>query len=244
MNTKVPLKERYGFQSFGMRMLCRFARLFCRCSCDVPDDLAKLEEPVVFVCNHHEVFGPLAVAANLPLRYRFWINEAVIHATKNREKLVVGTQHIFPWMNEKIALKAVGAYAGLAEKFFRPFEPIPVDREQPAKLLSTLRKSVKALQNGDSIIIFPETGIPHYSHGGVNEFFSGFAMLGEVFYRTCGKALRFCAVYVDKKHRRLSFGQPVSYGGNAEIADYQQLSDQLRNDLLQMSKEAGITENA
>jgi len=231
VDVSVPLKQRYGFDRVPMRMLCRAVQIFCHCKCEIPDEIACLDEPVVFICNHYEVFGPLAVVTTLPLRFRLWMNEAMIHMSDNADKLIIGTQHVFPWMSERTADWLIGHLGKAGEAIFRPFGAIAVDREQPAKLLSTLRESVRVLQNGDSIVIFPETGIPAFAHGGVTDFFSGFAMLGEVYRRKTGQALRFCPLYIDKKHRTFRFGPLVS----SDEMDHRSLSDHLHDQLLMLS---------
>ena len=68
----------------------------------------------------------------------------------------------------------------------RQFGVIPVDRSQPSKLISTMRQSIAALEEGHNLLIFPETGIPEYSLTSVTPFYSGFAMLGRLYYRKTG----------------------------------------------------------
>lgn len=234
MDVKVPLKERHGFERFPMRLLCRGVQIFCHCKCEMPETIAHLQDPVVFICNHYEIFGPLAVVTTLPLHFRLWMNEALVRMSEDADKLVVGVQHIFPWMSAQTAKKWMTRLGKAGEALFRPFGVIPVDREQPMKLLKTLRESVRVLEAGDNIVIFPETGIPTFAHGGVTDFFPGFAMLGEVYQRRTGKPLLFCPLYVDKKHRTFRFGELVS----SNQMDYKGLSSHLHDQLMLLSAQA------
>ena len=241
MDTHVPMKNRYGFRTMRMRALGRIVQLFCYCRGEVPPRIAQLGEPVVFICNHYEIFGPLAIVTSLPVRFRLWMNAAIVESTSNVDKLIVGTQHVVPWMSDDTARRWIARFARAGEKLFGAFDPICVDREDPTRLLSTMRESVRALQSGDSIVIFPETGLPHFAHGGVNEFYHGFAMLGEIYRRKTGKDLHFCPVYIDKRRRVLRFGEPVVYGDLPAAQEYRRVSDSVRGQMLAM---AGVSEVA
>lgn len=241
MDTHVPLRERYGFQHPAMRLLARMAQPFCYCRGQVPPQVAEGDAPTVFICNHYEIFGPLAVITSLPVKFRVWMNEACINATTNVDKLILGTQHVFPWMSEERARRLMRFTARAGEKLFGAFDPISVDREDPTRLMATMRASVKALENGDSIVIFPETGVPHFAHGGVNEFYHGFAMLGEIYRRRTGKDVQFCPLYIDKKKRALRFGEPVVYGDLPPSEEYRRVSDAVRGQMLAL---AGMSEVA
>lgn len=239
MDTHVPVKERYGFRSVPMRALLRLVQPFCYCRGQVPPHVAHSDKPVVFICNHYEIFGPLAVVSSLPVRFRLWANAAILDASSHVDKFIIGTQHVFPWMSEDTARRWITRFARAGEKLFHAFDPICVDREDPARLLSTMRESVRALQNGDSIVIFPETGLPHFAHGGVNEFYPGFAMLGEIYRRRTGQDVCFCPLYIDKKSRRLLFGQLVTYGELPATEEYRRVADDVRGQMLAL---AGMNE--
>lgn len=235
MDTHVPVRERYGFRSAPMRALLRLVQPFCYCRCDIPPHVAQADKPVVFICNHYEIFGPLAIVSSLPLRFRLWANAAIMDASSHVDKFIVGTQHVFPWMSDDTARKWIARFAGVGEKLFRAMNPIGVDREDPTRLLSTMRESLKALQNGDSIVIFPETGLPHFAHGGVNEFYHGFAMLGEIYRRKTGQDVGFCPLYIDKKTRTLRFGELVTYGDLPAAEEYRRVSDDVREQMLALA---------
>ena len=235
MDIHVPVRERYGFHTAPMRMLLRLVQPFCYCRGEIPPHVAQSDKPVVFICNHYEIFGPLAIVSSLPVRFRLWVNAAIMDATQNVDHFIIGTQHVFPWMSDETARRWIARFAGAGEKLFRALNPIGVDREDPSKLLSTMRESVKALQNGDSIVIFPETGLPHFAHGGVNEFYPGFAMLGEIYRRRTGQDLVFCPLYIDKKTRTLRFGELVTYGDLPATEEYRRVADDVRGQMLALA---------
>ena len=233
-----PFTKRYGFETAGMKLLGCVLFPFFKCRCELPPMLARCDEPVVFVCNHYEVFGPVAVALSLPLRYRFWINAMVLEATQNIEYMIVGTRHAFPFLSEKAARKVLQTCTPVIERVLNRFRSLPVYHAHLGKQRRSIEKTVDAMQEGDHIVLFPETAVPAYSHGRVTEFYRSFALIGEVYRRRTGQSAAFCPVYVDKKHRKLCFGQLVHYGAEKASVECEKLVSELRKQLLLMADEA------
>lgn len=221
-----------------MKILGGILYPFFRCRCEVPDEIAGPNEPVVFICNHYEVFGPAAIALCLPLRSRFWINAMVLEATQNVDRMVEGTRHTFPFLSEKAARKVLEAFAPVIEQVMNHFRSLPVYHENLGKQRRTIEKTVDAMLEGDNIVLFPETGIPAYSHGRVNEFHRSFALIGEYYRRRTGKSAVFCPLYIDRKHRRFCFGQPVRYGNGKASAECDRIVTELRQQMLKMADTA------
>lgn len=232
------LSRRYGFEGGGMRALGYGLKPFFGCRCKVPKYIASLEEPVVFVCNHYELFGPLSIVLSLPLKYRLWSNYNVVNASENMDKLVIGFRHTFPFLSEKGARRMLKLVSPAVEKVMAPFEPIPVYREDLGKQRRTLQQSVDAMISGDNIVLFPENALPAYSKGRVTEFFRSFVLIGEYYRRKTGKDALFCPIYVDKKHHRLRFGDLVRYGTAKAVDECERISNELRSQLLSMADEA------
>lgn len=233
-----PFTKRYGFETSGMKLLGYILSPFFRCRCELPPILEDHNEPVVFVCNHYEVFGPLAIALSLPLRYRFWINAMVLEATENIDYMIVGTQHTFPFLSEKATRKALETFTPVIERVLNRFRSLPVYHTHLGKQRRSIERTVDAMLEGDHIVLFPETAIPTYSHGRVTEFYRSFALIGEVYRRRTGRSAVFCPVYVDKKHRKLSFGHLVQYGSEKASVECDKLVSELRNQLLSMADDA------
>ena len=233
-----PLHKRYGFQTKGMQVLGYLLTPFFHCKCQIPDHVIAKETPVVFVCNHYEVFGPVAIVLSLPLKYRLWINSIVLEPRENIEKMIIGTQHIFPFLSDESARKLLNCLAPAMERVLNRFKSIAVYREHLGKQKRSIEKSVEAMLEGDNIVLFPETGIPSYSHGRVTEFYRSFVLIGEYYRRKTGKSASFCPIYVDKKHRRLRFGELVHYGEEKASVECERIVQELRCQLLSMADEA------
>ena len=91
---------------------------------------------------------------------------------------------------------------------------------------------------GDNLLIFLETGLPEYSLTSVTPFFSGFAMLGRLYYRKTGKILYFCPCYIDEQHHQIRMGELVSYDPEAEPAEEtERVSEELNRRIREMAAE-------
>ena len=232
------LSKRNGFQTNGIKTLGYMLKPFFHCKCEIPQSIASRKEPVVFVCNHYEIFGPFAVALSLPLRYRFWTNSIIIDPTNYIERVSVGVRNTLPFLSENGAKKLLQFIAPLMKRVVSRFKPVVVYRDHLGKQRKAIAETVDALINGDNIVLFPEIGYPTFSKGSVTEFFRGFALIGEFYRRKTGGNAAFCPIYVDKKHRKLQFGELVTYGKDAATVECDRIVDNLRNQILQMAEQA------
>ena len=213
---KVPLKKRLGFETRGMRWLFRALYPFFHCRVKIPETLGKDGEPVVFVANHYDIFGPLSFMVSVPLNSSIWINEEMVDPEAAKITLRPGMKKLLPFLSEGRIERICSGIASFIVWVLTSLGMIPVNRRQPSKLLSTMRKSISELEAGHHLLIFPETGLPEYSLTSVTPFFSGFAMLGQLYHRKTGKALRFCPCYIDEQHRRICIGEPVAWDPEKE----------------------------
>ena len=63
-----------------MRFLYRVLAPFFHCRVQIPKELQESGDPVVFIANHYNIFGPLSFVISVPLNYRIWINEELVEA--------------------------------------------------------------------------------------------------------------------------------------------------------------------
>lgn len=241
MDTNVALRKRTGFDHLGMRILYGMVYPFCHCRGQVPQEITRHDDPIVFVCNHYELFGPLALMTSLKARFRVWCNEGLLEMEENVDKLVDGAVVMAPAVSKRIMEKVLHVIAPLVDWVFAKLNAIPVSRSETTKMLHTMRQSVQAMEMGESLVIFPEKGEPHYALGGVTPFFPGFAMVGEFVSRKWKRPVSFCPLHIDKKGRKLRFGPLVQYhpGTGDPKDESQRVSDQLYELMQQLVQEAG-----
>jgi len=72
---------------------------------------------------------------------------------------------------------------------------------------------------------------------GVSHFFTGFAMLGPMYYNRTGKRAIFVPIYADRKKRVLTFGKPTVYDPDAPAnEERERLCDYLRGEMLRIAR--------
>ena len=172
--------------------------------------------PCVFVCNHGEIYGPVVATLYVPYSFRPWVayemtdKQAVIDHTMNGS-----FQGFTGWKRKALHFLMVHIGAPFLTWVMRSVDCIPVYHDNPRKLMQTFRETTAAMEAGDNILLFPEnadTSADHrYVKEGVSEFFTGFAMIGQLYSHKTGKSPLFVPLYANKKERTVTFGVPTRY---------------------------------
>ena len=208
-------------QPFGVRAIMAVLRPFFRHRLQGTERIVQDENnPIVFLCNHGEIYGPVAAMLYIPVPVRPWvISNMTTSVQEVAEYLYKYTFGPMTWLGP-LRMKLSRWIGRLSVWAMRQVEAIPVYRHKPRELMTTFRRSVEAMEAGDNLLIFPEnpdaTEIPGYQHGGMGEMFRGFPMLAQVYYNRTGKRCRFLPMYAHKGARTLSFGEPILYDPDAE----------------------------
>ena len=193
-----------------------------------PDD----DNPIVFLCNHGEYYGPIAAMANIPVSVRPW---TIAQISIDRAEV---TQYIYEnsfcritWIPRKLRHPTARFAAWMLLGCMRQLQGIPVYRDNPIYLKRTFRDSVNAMLAGDNLVIFPENpnadeSSPGYETDHVGSFFSGFVMLGKMYYDRCGRCCRFLPMYASKQTRTIYFGEELVFDPSANImTEMKRISD-------------------
>ncbi len=215
----IRLRKRIGFTTLGLRLIYYFLYPFFHCRAPLTEELKQSDEPVVFVPNHYNIFGPISFLHSVALNYSTWMSEEIITPETAVKHVEPGIRQFFPFLGDRAIAWLCKRAAFLTCSIQTRFSPIPVDRDRPSTLLTTMRQSIAALNRGESLLIFPETGLPQYSVTSVTPFFPGFATIGQIYYRKTGRNLRFIPCYIDAQHRVIRFGEPVVYQPDRAAAD-------------------------
>jgi hypothetical protein len=169
-------------------------------------------EPVVFVANHREIYGPVITNLYLPFSFRPWIEHNMLQREKIMDYLWDDPfSRIKPVWLARLALRLAGP---LLIWILNSVEPIPVYRGGTWESIRTIKASVAALLEQDNILLFPEnpahTG-GRYATAGVSPFYKGFVSIAKMYYKKTGKALTFYPVFADARKRTITIGQGVPY---------------------------------
>lgn len=173
------------------------------------------DEPCILVGNHTQMNGPICGELYLPMKSVTWCAWQMMHM-----KEVPAYAYRDFWSQKPKYLRwfyKLLSYiiAPLSACIFNNASTIPVYHD--ARLLSTFRSTVDALQNGTSVLIFPECYTPH-NHI-VNAFQDKFVDVAKLYYKRTGKAIHFVPLYIAPYLKKMYIGKPVQFNPAAPIEE-------------------------
>ena len=151
--------------------------------------------PAVFIANHHEAIGPIAVACSIPLRLYAWSVSDMLEEDKAAAWLkwdfVERTLHLKPPASAWVAKWL----SKITVPFLRSLGNIPVYKGDYDRMVDTLHLSMDVLRQGKFLLVFPEDNmLPADPATGMRAFQRSFARLGEMYYQETGERLEFFPV--------------------------------------------------
>ena len=166
----------------------------------------KITEPTIILSNHVGTAAPLAweLYGNLP--FRFWgaheMNSDLVKLYKYQTRVFY---HEKKHWNLHLARLFCLIASPLTYMFYKGINLIST--YQDIRFKTTVSESIKALDNGESIIIFPEISDKGYLDV-LEGFHQGFTVLGSVLLRE-GKDLPITVAYYKKDEHRYIVDRPV-----------------------------------
>ena len=211
-------------QPYLSRFLIFLCRLHFRCKLANQENIVSDDSnPLVFVCNHGEFYGPMACKIYIPVQVRAWANANMMHDKKAVTQYIYNNttshQEKMPEFVKRILARMA---AWLCVNVMGQVECIPVYRDSPAKLLNTFRQTIEAMDAGDNILIFPENTDNKYAREGIGDLSPGFLILADIYWKRRNKKLRILPMYADKKHRTLTFGNIIEYNPENDVKKEQE----------------------
>ena len=197
---------------------------------------------VVFVANHYEIYGPVVTVLRMPFRVRPWIHSRMLDKTVLADQMQRGIEGMFKKFPKKIVDKIPPMLVPLMYKTLASTEPIAVHRDNAREVIQTFNNTVRALEQGDNILIFPEKpeeGQWYSQFGNVDAFYTGFADIGRMYYKKTGKNVLFYPVYVDKMHHEIVIGEGVQFDQcNERHEEKQRIAKKLNDSMKVMASNA------
>ena len=211
-------------QPYLSRFLIFLCRLHFRCKLVNRDHIITDDDnPLVFLCNHGEFYGPMACKIYVPVPIRAWANATMMFDKKSVSQYIyentTSHQEGMPEFEKRILAQMA---AWLSVNVMGQLECIPVYKESPLKLRETFRLTLEAMEAGDNILIFPENPEQKYPREGIGDLSPGFVMLADIYWKRKKKKLRMLPMYADKKHRKIIFGEVFEYNPENPLKDEQE----------------------
>lgn len=225
-----------GYNSVVLSFLKTVVRPFFPAKVRGKNNVDLKDGAVVFIANHYEIYGPIVTVLRLPYHLRPWIISSMLDDESVERQLQDGVNAVCHILPSKMRNKLPKLIHPLLIKVLNGLDPIPVHRGSTRDVLTTLKLTVEALQQGDNILLFPEK---EYSYeGDVEQFYTGFAEIGVRYWRATGKCTIFYPVYVDKQNKEIIIGQGIKYTAQTDNrAEKQRIAQQLNLSMQSMRQE-------
>ncbi|MDL2236166.1 hypothetical protein LJC07_08560 [Christensenellaceae bacterium OttesenSCG-928-L17] len=231
LKTQLQLKLVQGTRRILPSVLRAIVRPLMPCKVIGKEHVDVENGPVVFVCNHLEIYGPIITNLHLPFYFRSWIISRMLDREVIAEHLTSGINIVFHWVPEKIRAKLPGFVAPIVLYILQSLDPIPVYRGTMREVIKTIQLSVDAMEYEDNILLFPENpGEGQYKLEGVSQFYSGFVTIGAEYYKRTGNATTFYPMYVNRAKRTLTIGEGIRYDTeNSKAKEKDRIVEALHN---------------
>lgn len=198
----ICLKEHYRLYRFvRWAVKCVFPKIAVEGIENLP------EEPCILVGNHSHMYGPIAAELYAPGAHYTWcagemmqLEEVPDYAYRD---FWSGKPKALRWFYRGLSY----VIAPLSVLVFNNARTIGVYHD--GRILSTLKTTLKRLEEGNHIVIFPEEN-ERYNNI-VNNFQTGFVDVARLYYKRTGKNLSFVPVYLAPKRKTMYLGKPVVY---------------------------------
>ncbi len=195
--------------------------------------------PLVFLCNHGEIYGPIVCKLYIPVPVRAWTTAEMMFDQKDvTEYLFENTFGKMTFLPRAIRRLLARFVSWLSVNVMTQIECIPVYRDSPMKLRDTVRQSLEALEAGDNLLIFPESTDRKYEREGIGSISPGFLMMAEAYWKKMGRKMRMLPTYVNREKRTISFGYTITYEPeNGFHAEEDRIVAEVEKQILELAEE-------
>ena len=165
------------------------------------------DEPVIVVGNHCQMNGPIVGELYMPGNHYIWcagemmqLKEVPDYAFQDFWSQKKKWTHPFYKLLSYII-------APLSVCVFNNAHTIGVYHD--TRILSTFKNTVKRLQEGASVVIFPEHNVK--CNNIIYDFQDKFIDLAKLYYKKTGKELAFVPLYIAPKLKKMYLGKPIYF---------------------------------
>lgn len=165
------------------------------------------DEPVMVVGNHTQMNGPIACELYFPGNRYTWCAGEMMHL-----KDVPAYAYKDFWSNKP---KYIRWFYKLLSYIIAPLSVCVFNNAQTigvyhdARIISTFKQTVQRLQEGSSVVIFPEHDVPH-NHI-ICQFQDKFIDIAKLYYKRTKKELAFVPLYIAPTLKKLYLGKPIRF---------------------------------
>ncbi|MDD4493188.1 MAG: hypothetical protein PHV32_02360 [Eubacteriales bacterium] len=234
---KLVLVEKYS-KKVGLRILLTVLKPFFYHKVIGKANVNTKRFPSIFVCNHSQIYGPIAAILNMPFFVRPWIANNMIDSERVSGHIQRGTFDRQEWIPKPLRDRMGKIMGPVVTWAMKSTNPIPVFRKGGRKALLGIELSVDALEEDDNLLIFPENPLKTsgYVSEGVGEFFSGFVNIARDYNTRTKKSVTFYSVFANKSNRTLSMSKGITFDPSAPFREEKErITNYLHDAMVELS---------
>ncbi|MBQ7874521.1 MAG: hypothetical protein IJ306_05100 [Oscillospiraceae bacterium] len=165
------------------------------------------EEACIIVGNHTQLHGPIVCELYFPKKRYTWCNGEMMHL-----KEVPSYAFADFWSKKPKKIRwfyKILSYiiAPLSVCIFNSANTIGVYRDQ--RIITTFKETVTKLNEGSSVVIFPEHDIPYNNI--ICDFQDRFIDIAKLYYKRTKKELCFVPMYIAPALKEFYLGKPIRF---------------------------------
>lgn len=188
-----------------------------------------VEGPCVYLCRHRDEDGVIGSFTSLKTVLRPWaLNFFMDYDTCRKHLKEYTLQEKWGKGSFMSNLLAPVMSFGLTS-LMRSARAIPVYRGADArKSIVTIKNSVRALEEGDELLVFPDVDYSDESAQTGGEIYKGFVSVDKLYFRRKGEHVKFVPVYMTKN--KVVIHEPVFFGDEPEEQTIAKIVEKIYNE--------------
>ncbi len=171
------------------------------------------DEPALIVGNHSQMYGPIGCELYFPGNRYTWCAGQMMHL---KEVPAYAFQDFWSqkprWCRWFFRLLSY-IIAPFSVCVFNNAQTIGVYRD--SRIISTFKNTVKCLQEGASVVVFPEC-YEEYDNI-VHKFQENFVDIAKLYCKRTGKRLPFVPLYICPALKKMVIGSPICFDPEADM---------------------------
>lgn len=176
------------------------------------------EGPAVIVGNHAQMNGPIACELYLPGEHDTWCAGEMMNLKEVPAYAYRDFWSQKPWYSRWFYRLLSYVIAPLSVCVFNNANTIGVYHD--SRIISTFKNTVKRLQAGSRVVIFPEHDAPYNQI--LCEFQDRFIDVAKMYHKRTGRELEFVPLYLAPRRKAMYLGKPVRFRADAPLEEERQ----------------------
>ena len=184
------------------------------------------DEPIMLLANHVGKQTPVKLELHYPRDFRMWGTHETTEGFKAAHKYLRTTYyHEKKHMPKFFAFIVASLAAPFANMFFKGMRIIPTYTDY--RFYSTIKRTLKAVEEGRDIIIYPEDSSKGYMDQ-LTGLHPGFASFLDILYKQ-GKDMLVYATYLNRKKNLFIVSEGIRYSElKNKYGSYEEIAEAMR----------------